>query len=214
VPSSRALFSRNLDFGLGILLLATGCTLGFICGTPISRIRWTLGWWDEPHPSQPPSSSCVTDEVSSVSCVEGGGPCGEWNDAEDNRGLGNSAAEITTNPTEIASSAYVAELQARICYLDDALEAERKARRSERSSRISAQQQARQSLLEQARHEGFTYRPIGTVRSIFHDRRGTPRQPALVPSSRGRIVFDPRLVQIDHYRELEQFSHIWVRVMS
>lgn len=49
-----------------------------------------------------------------------------------------------------------------------------------------------------------------TSQSPFLDRRGTPRQPQLVPAAKGRIRFDRRVIQQEHFEELNQFSHIWV----
>jgi tRNA-Thr(GGU) m(6)t(6)A37 methyltransferase TsaA len=42
------------------------------------------------------------------------------------------------------------------------------------------------------------------------DRRGTPRQPILIPAAKGIIKFNKKLIQYEHYKELENFSHIWV----
>jgi tRNA-Thr(GGU) m(6)t(6)A37 methyltransferase TsaA len=73
------------------------------------------------------------------------------------------------------------------------------------------QQKAREKVKEDLKENGgqhMTY--IGHVRSPFPDRRGTPRQPLLVPAAHGRIVFDKRFVQREHFQELSQFSHIFV----
>lgn len=56
----------------------------------------------------------------------------------------------------------------------------------------------------------FTFRPIGTVRSIYRLCVGTPRQGMLAPHSRGQIVFDSSLLSSDSIVELEKYSHIWV----
>lgn len=72
-------------------------------------------------------------------------------------------------------------------------------------------QQAQRSQTQQKDvTEGFTMKPIGVVRSQYPDRRGTPRQPNLVRCSRGRIIFDKKQIQQEHFKELEHFSHIWV----
>jgi tRNA-Thr(GGU) m(6)t(6)A37 methyltransferase TsaA len=57
---------------------------------------------------------------------------------------------------------------------------------------------------------GYVYLPIGVVQSPFPQRRGTPRQPTLVTAARGRIKFDKRVIQAEHFQELKEFSHIWV----
>ncbi len=50
---------------------------------------------------------------------------------------------------------------------------------------------------------------IGIVESPFPDRRGTPRQPQLVPAAYAFIRF-AKHIQHAHYAELAQFSHIWI----
>ena len=80
----------------------------------------------------------------------------------------------------------------------------------ERAGRISVQQAKRQVKNESIRENGYSYRAIGVVESPFPDRRGTPRQPSLVPAAKGKIRFDRKLIQKDHFQELSQFSHVWV----
>eukprot|EP01036_Dinobryon_divergens_P025278 gene25278-33808_t len=110
------------------------------------------------------------------------------------------------------------------------LEREQELRMEERNSRISAQQKLRKFLstanvtndddpmsssISKGTARGpsfnlFHYRAIGVLESPFLDRRGTPRQPQLVPAAKGRIRFDRRIIQQEHFEELSQFSHIWV----
>ena len=90
------------------------------------------------------------------------------------------------------------------------LESERLKRQSERTGRINLQQNGRRQMQQRQQEEGFTLLQIGKVESPFHDRRGTPRQPSLVPAARARIRFDKRMIQFDHFAELREFSHIWV----
>lgn len=45
---------------------------------------------------------------------------------------------------------------------------------------------------------------------ISVESQGTPRQPLLVEAARGRIRFNKKLVQLDYFKEIEEFSHIWV----
>lgn len=58
-------------------------------------------------------------------------------------------------------------------------------------------------------NEGHFLRVIGRVESVFEEKFGVPRQSGLVPSARGRIVFEPE-VPSDACRGLEEFSHLWV----
>jgi len=83
-------------------------------------------------------------------------------------------------------------------------------RDKERQGRISVQKRAREQQQHEKLAHGYTFRPIGVVSSPFCDRRGTPRQPILVPAARGKIVFDRTVVQHAHFAELSEFSHIWV----
>ena len=80
-------------------------------------------------------------------------------------------------------------------------------RQAERQGRIRAEQVAANSKSDEA-VSSLTVHPIGTVRSVFAKRSGTPRQPGLVASVESRIEIDPALHQaIDR---VGAFSHIWV----
>jgi tRNA-Thr(GGU) m(6)t(6)A37 methyltransferase TsaA len=77
-------------------------------------------------------------------------------------------------------------------------------RQAERQGRIRAEQAVTKSACESS----LTVFPIGTVRSVFAKRSGTPRQPGLVASVESRIEIDPTLKQaID---SIGEFSHVWV----
>lgn len=52
-------------------------------------------------------------------------------------------------------------------------------------------------------------RPIGWMKSIFLNKRGTPRQ-GLLTNSTGTIVLDRRAVDPDALTGLEGFSHVWI----
>lgn len=108
------------------------------------------------------------------------------------------------------SNSSVSYLEAKIVELSTALEKEVELRKAERSSRISLQQRAREEKLQRDLASGFSYIPIGTVRSPFGKRCGTPRQPILCPAAKGRICFNKRLIQAGHFQEISDFSHIWV----
>ena len=90
------------------------------------------------------------------------------------------------------------------------LQTERDLREKERIGRISVQKRTRDRLTGQSIKSGYQYRPIGFIESPFPDRRGTPRQPVLVPAAMGKIRFDKTIIQHEHFKELTQFSHIWV----
>ena len=92
----------------------------------------------------------------------------------------------------------------------DELQKEKELREKERVGRISVQKKTRDRLTEQNLKLGYQYRPIGFVESPFPDRRGTPRQPVLVPAAVGKIRFDKTIIQFEHFKEILQFSHIWV----
>ena len=87
---------------------------------------------------------------------------------------------------------------------------EKTQRSKERLGRISVQKKSRERLTQENLKSGYQYRPIGYVQSPFPDRRGCPRQPVLVPAALGRIKFDKSIIQFEHFKEIVQFSHIWV----
>lgn len=100
--------------------------------------------------------------------------------------------------------------EVRLVEAEEALDKQIKLRAVERAGRISVQQAKRQTTSKLNESNGYNYHPIGTVESPFPDRRGTPRQPSLVPAARGKIRFNKKLIQHDHFKELSQFSHVWV----
>jgi tRNA-Thr(GGU) m(6)t(6)A37 methyltransferase TsaA len=56
----------------------------------------------------------------------------------------------------------------------------------------------------------YPMRPIGTLSSIYPLCVGTPRQGALVPTSRARITLNRKWIGVDSLEELQSFSHVWV----
>ncbi|CAL1531859.1 unnamed protein product [Lymnaea stagnalis] len=60
--------------------------------------------------------------------------------------------------------------------------------------------------------ENITMRPIGTMRSVFHYKNGTPRQSSLCEAARGILTIDKNIFNNpEHSLEgLEQFSHAWI----
>ena len=87
------------------------------------------------------------------------------------------------------------------------LEKERKCREAERRGRISAERQVRSEARERIGC-GFDLRPIGFVKSCFPDRRGTPRQPLLCPSTRSCICFE-NAIPPSSLDGLAEFSHLF-----
>ena len=102
---------------------------------------------------------------------------------------------------------------------DMAQELERK-RQEERTGRIRAEQKVRKLLLlQQQQQQQETTAPedeyvmklscIGKVVSPYTKRMGTPRQGALVPSSRGYIEFFNTL-PTQALEGIDEYSHVWV----
>ena len=98
----------------------------------------------------------------------------------------------------------------RISELEEKLGHEEKKREADRKGRIQAERMLAKRSREANDRDGHSMQYIGWVESPFPDRRGTPRQPVLVPAARGRIKFDRRLVQKEAFAELAEFSHIFV----
>lgn len=70
-------------------------------------------------------------------------------------------------------------------------------READYKGRIRSQRKAREQVKGDINERGGQLmKHIGVVESPFPDRRGTPRQPLLVPSAHGRIRFDRALVQV------------------
>ncbi len=53
-------------------------------------------------------------------------------------------------------------------------------------------------------------KPIAKIQTDFDSKFGIPRQPGLIPSALGRIVFEPEFRSPDTVRGLEDFSHLWL----
>ena len=52
--------------------------------------------------------------------------------------------------------------------------------------------------------------PIAHIRTDFPEKFGIPRQPGVVESLKGKIVFEPEYRNPDMVRGLEEFSHMWL----
>lgn len=53
-------------------------------------------------------------------------------------------------------------------------------------------------------------RPIGTIQTPYKQKFAIPRQPGLVPSAHGKIIFEPEFNDPNYLRGIEQFSHLWL----
>lgn len=62
----------------------------------------------------------------------------------------------------------------------------------------------------QGRQEPFQVQPIGIIHSCFKEKFGIPRQAGLVPSAMAELELFKEFGREEMFRELEQFSHIWV----
>eukprot|EP01039_Chlorochromonas_danica_P004748 gene4748-5203_t len=93
----------------------------------------------------------------------------------------------------------------------DEIKHQKQLRQDERLGRIAIESKHRKLKIQEELTDGqVNWQIIGTVESPFPDRRGTPRQPILVPAGKGLIRFNKKIIQFSHYAELAQFSHLWV----
>lgn len=53
-------------------------------------------------------------------------------------------------------------------------------------------------------------RPIAHIRTEFPEKFGIPRQSGLAERLVGKIVFEEEFRNIDAFRGLEEFSHLWL----
>lgn len=54
---------------------------------------------------------------------------------------------------------------------------------------------------------------IAVIHSCYHEKFGIPRQPGLVDQARARIEFLPSFDRVEMFKELDNFSHIWVHFL-
>lgn len=101
-------------------------------------------------------------------------------------------------------------LKLQILTYENDIEKEKELRKIERKGRITTQKKKREDIQKEQNSNGYNFNPIGYIESPFPDRRGTPRQPNLVRAATGRIRFDKKRIQNEHFKELEEFSHIWI----
>lgn len=100
------------------------------------------------------------------------------------------------------------------------LERAKELKRAERQGRIEAEKKlmrVRTTMTTgddegegtSAFEEGMRCVPIGTMRTCFTRRSGTPRQPHLVPTAKGVLHLKPSLPK-DILLGLSEYSHVWV----
>jgi len=83
-------------------------------------------------------------------------------------------------------------------------------RAEERAGRTKAERQLRNSGPAVGTDAStYPFAPVGTLRSCFAKRNGTPRQPHLVPAARARVVLRKGL-QADALSGLRAFGHCWL----
>lgn len=54
---------------------------------------------------------------------------------------------------------------------------------------------------------------IGIIHSCYREKFGIPRQPGLVDRATARLSFFPSFAREEMFRQLEQFTHIWVQFL-
>lgn len=56
----------------------------------------------------------------------------------------------------------------------------------------------------------YTFAPIGQIHSCFKEKFGIPRQSGLVREARAKLEVFPPYQQMEAFRELDNFSHVWI----
>ncbi|GLD92790.1 hypothetical protein PINS_up001369 [Pythium insidiosum] len=137
----------------------------------------------------PPSAA-----ISSALCILAGVALG-WQ-------LASAGRTVLRCDEDAVKDKVISELQREV-------EKQKKLRAQERSGRTNAEREAREAVQRQQEADGYQFHSIGHVQSCFAERRGTPRQSALVPDARGRIKLRPHIPPAA-LECLDQFSHMWV----
>lgn len=78
---------------------------------------------------------------------------------------------------------------------------------TETMGRIKAEKLLRTGIQEKIANDGYLMKPIGTLRSCFPDRFGTPRQGLLANKTRGLIRIDPNIIGYASIKDLNDYSH-------
>ena len=111
----------------------------------------------------------------------------------------------------LASLAYALAMRHRVLRSDKEIELLAKERLNERTGRIRAEKRLRDAAIppEALATEAYPLKPIGTIRSCFSQRNGTPRQPMLVRSARCELTLRDELSG-EFLDGLADFSHVWL----
>lgn len=56
----------------------------------------------------------------------------------------------------------------------------------------------------------LTVKPIAHIQTDFPSKFGIPRQSGIVDQIKGKIIFEPEFRDINAFREIESFSHLWL----
>eukprot|EP00941_MAST-03F_sp_MAST-3F-sp1_P002636 g2636.t1 len=116
---------------------------------------------------------------------------------------------MTTAAPLIAATTVCIYLYNRLQSTRADLEAMTKLRWAERSGRTALEQRVRNQVKVEQEKKGYNMRPVGILSSCFPDRRGTPRQPILCPSTRAKVVLGKHLSP-SFLDGLSNFSHVWL----
>ena len=188
----------------------------------ISRMRWLPPLWDIPDAAG----------AAAAAAPESGPKAEPSSNSEADAAAASSAAAAGAFATLAACACGYAILKARRCAaLRRQLERAAINRQTERRGRIAAERELRTLRVEAAAmavtHPDATaaatasspatssgtapqaVSPIGTFRSCFPKRSGTPRQPFLVQSARGRLNLVSGLSGAT-LEGLDQYSHAWL----
>uniref|UniRef100_K3X2B7 TsaA-like domain-containing protein n=1 Tax=Globisporangium ultimum (strain ATCC 200006 / CBS 805.95 / DAOM BR144) TaxID=431595 RepID=K3X2B7_GLOUD len=134
---------------------------------------------------------------------------GNWLAALVATGAACTAAGFALGRQQQASAAPNKTKDEAIAELQREVARQKTLRAQERSGRTNAERDAREAIQRHQELHGYTFDAIGAVESCFAERRGTPRQGALVPDARARIAFRTSIPPAS-LEGLEQFTHLWV----
>lgn len=59
-------------------------------------------------------------------------------------------------------------------------------------------------------HNTFLIQPIGTLYSCFPEKFSVPRQGGLISKTKGKIVFDPKVIEKSCIEGIEEFEYFWI----
>lgn len=102
------------------------------------------------------------------------------------------------------------DYQKRFKDLEKKLEKTLQNRKDERIGRTRAEKRYRELLLERNPAGVEQLKPVAVARTVFHDRRGAPRQGGVTPQARGILEMLPWTQPHLTLTGLQDFSHLWV----